>query len=376
MASPDLRQYTDLTIYDKDTQDIYDMAVAVVQASLPEWVPQEGNTEVILIEALAQEVMETIYAINRLPGAVMQTLLQLYGVFRDEGAQPTTTIQINLSDTLGHEVPEGTRFMLNLSEGQEPVVFSTDAGVVVAPGSKVATVTATGDRFTDDANGVAAGQSLELLDAVPYVDYAVTTVAVTGGAPEEADQDWLDRGVQRMSRLVDTLTVPSHFTSAAMEYQFVERATTLDNFDATAGSGSPGSHPGHVSVAVYGDGRMLTSPEKDQIDADMELKALANLSIHIFDPTMNSQNVTATVQAAPGYTSQQAIDGAKRELQNAMNPMVWDWSTTLYRNDVVTFISRAPEVARVMSVTVPASDVTLSGYAPLVNAGTLNITAV
>lgn len=376
MASPDLKQYVDLTIYDKDTQDIYEMAVSVIQNALPEWKPEEGHTEVVLIEALAQEVMETIYAINRLPGAIVQTLLQLYGVTRAEGAQPTTTIRVFLSDSYGHDIAAGTRFMLNLGEGVEPVIFSSNIGVVVPPGSTYADVAATGDRFTDEANGIVSGEIVDLLDAIPYVDYAALQSTVTGGMPEETDDKWLDRGVTRLSRLVDTLTLPSHFTAAALEHGYVTRATTLDNFDSTAGSGTPGSHPGHVTVAVYGNNESVASADKTALDVEMEAKSLANLEVHITDPTINTVNITASIMTAPGYTDAQAIAAAQAALVDGLSPAKWDWSTTLYKSDIIAIMAKAPGVLRVTSVTAPAADVTLTGVAPLVKTGTLTITAV
>ena len=374
MPSPDLSGYVDLSIYDKDAQSVFDIAVEVIKTALPDWIPEEGNTEVVLLEAMAQEVTETIYAINRLPGAITQILLQLYGVNRDSGLQPTAVIHVKLVDTLGHDIPVGTRFLLNYDESREPIVFTTDVGTVIAPTFDIAEIAATGDLFTDNANGVALGTAVELLDAIPYVDYANLGTAVEGGVPEEDDVTWMTRSVARLGRLADTLVIPKHFVAAAIEYPFITRALTLDNFNAPLGTGVPGDHPGHVTVVVYGVNMLLTSPQKVEIDYDFETNSLANLAVHIADPTIVHTDINVTVNKYEGYLNADVIANVTAVLNARLTPSAWDWSTTLYRSDIIGMVASAAGVSRVTAVTTPAVDLALGAIAPLVQVDTITVT--
>ena len=45
MPNPDITQYTNLVIYDKDPQDIVDAALVTLQSRLPEWTPSETTIE-------------------------------------------------------------------------------------------------------------------------------------------------------------------------------------------------------------------------------------------------------------------------------------------------------------------------------------------
>lgn len=92
-TSPDISQYVDLRVYDKDPTDILRTALTELQSRLPGWTPREDNTEVMLLEALAVEISEAVYAINRLPNSVMTALMRLYGIERDAGAFATTTVE-------------------------------------------------------------------------------------------------------------------------------------------------------------------------------------------------------------------------------------------------------------------------------------------
>src|SRR4051794_9970409 len=105
MPSPDLSGYVDLSLFDKNPQDIYDAAIAELLTRVPEFVPVEGSIEVELLEALALQVAEAAYAINRVPGAVAQIIMQLFGITMFTGTQPTADITFTLSDNLGHVVP-------------------------------------------------------------------------------------------------------------------------------------------------------------------------------------------------------------------------------------------------------------------------------
>lgn len=373
MASPDATPYVDLRIYDKDAQDVFESALVNLQSWLPEYVPREGQTEVLLMESMALQVAEAVFAINRVPGAVVEILLRLYGVERDLGQPPTTTLQFTVVDDAGYTIPAGVRVALPLTGGFEPVVFTTDVPLLVPAGQVTGTVAATGDRSTIEANGVIPGSPVELLDSVSSVDRVDLDAYVTGGAAVESDEEWFARGVQRFSRLAETLVLPRHFVAAALELTAVSRAAAVDNYDPSSGN-LPGEDAGHVTVAVYGDGDVLTSGERETIRVAFDAAAQANLAVHVIDPTMTDVNVAATVVASPGYTESQVQASVTAALTDYLSPENWPWSQTVYRNELIALLDRVEGVERVTTITTPATDQNLTGVAPLVRLGTATIT--
>lgn len=372
MPSPDITPYVDLSIYDKDPQDLYDDAVAELAISLPEWIPREGNIEVLLLESLAMEVAESVFTLNRLPAGIVEVLLRLFDIERDNGSAPVMTLQFTMIDTLGHTIPVGTQARLTLPGGLLPVVFTTDTELTITAGSDTGTVTATGDRFTDEANGITVGTDLELLDAIISVSLVEISALTTGGTNPETDDDYFTRAVARFSRLNDTLVLPDHFEAYALEDPRFHLAFAIDNWDSV--SGTPGSDGGHITVAVYGNDAFNTSDEKNELEAAMEAIALANLDIHIIDPTIDTQDVTTTVQALPGFDAATVTASITTALEDYLDPMTWDWGGTVRRFELIALIDRVEGVDYVSTMTTPAADVTLTGNAPLVDAGTLNIT--
>jgi hypothetical protein len=232
MTSPDAQGYVDLSLYDSTPGVLVDRALLAATTRLPQWQPREGNTELVLLEALAVEVSELIYSVNRVPSAVLDGLLLLYGVERSLGTRPTATVTFTLTAPADYQLPAGTTVRLELGGEEEPLDFTTDAAVVVPTGSTSVTTAVTGSRATDVANNEPAGTALSMVTPIPYVDSVVLASAVIGGTGPEDDIAYRNRGAQRLARLVSTLVLPEHFTADALETVGVFRARTLDNFDA------------------------------------------------------------------------------------------------------------------------------------------------
>lgn len=373
MVSPDATPYVDLRLFDRDAQEVFELALVNLRTYLSEWQPREGHTEVLLMESLALMVEEAIFSVNRVPGAVVEVLLRLYDVVRDLGAAPTATLLFTATDSNGYTIPVGTRVAMPLLGGDQTIVFSTDAPLVIAAGQLTGSVSATGDQFTSVANGTVAGAAVEMLDSVAPVEQVALASTVTGGRDVESDEEWFTRGIQRFSRLAETLVLPRHFVSAALERTEVSRATAIDNYDPNQ-AGSPGAHAGHVTVAVYGDGDVLTVDQREAIRVAFDLQAQANLAVHVVSPQVTLVNITASVVGTPGYSVAQVQAFCTAALTDYLSPEQWGWGTTVYRNELIGLLDRVEGVERVNSVTVPNGDLALTGVAPLAKLGTASIT--
>jgi hypothetical protein len=376
MASPDLSNYVDLTLFDLDPQDVYEAFQADATLKLPDWVPVEGNTEVVIAEALAVEVAEAIYAINRVPGAVVEIFLQMYDVVRDLGTQPQAVLTWTVSDPQGHSIPAGARARLNLGTAYIPIVFSTDVDLVIPPGSTSGTVTATGDRFTADANEVALPVKLEILDGIVFADSVSITSWNAFGKDTEDDIAWMTRGVNELKQLSSVLSFPDHFTNFALQTSGVYRAKTIDNYNPDTPGSPPGSVGGHIAVYVYNKETPVDNGIRAQLELDMTTKAMSNLAVHVRDATVTPVDVTATIRyeasADPGVVLQSVRDA----LAATFDSSAWDWSDVIRRNSIIALLSQVDGVAFVESLTVPATDVTLPGIANLVTQGAWTLSLV
>lgn len=376
LPPPDVSAYVDLRIYDIADQDIVTTAIANAQLNLPGWIPREGNTEVLLMESLALEIAEAIVAINRLPGAVLQALLLLTGVDRDLGAAPVATAIVYFGDLIGHTVPGGTRMFLRLGDGSAITFLVEPPGVIVLPGADAGIVSIIGDTFTASANGVPAGTLLEMADPLPFVERVELLTDVTDGRDPETDDQWRDRGVARLSRLSDALVIPRHFEAATLERPEVAAALAIDLYDPATGP-APGDNPGHITVAVLGDGGAALSTEaKDDIEQDLEASAVAVLDVHVIDATVVTVPVATAVVPQEGVVWATVQANVQAAVVSYLDPLKWTFGSTIYHYEMISLIDQVQGVERVVSVTIDgvAGNKTLSGVAALPDAGTVTVT--
>lgn len=375
MPSPDVSPYVSLALFDLTPQSIYDNAVNNLVVDLPDWVPREGNVEVVLLENLSLMLSEGIFTVNRLPSAITEILAKLFGITRDAGAPPTCTLEFTMVNNAGYTIPAGTRVILPVQVGQVTITFSTNVDLVIAPGNLTGQVLATGDIFTALANGT-NNTLVNMLESSLYVDQVEIVVAVADGRAPESDLDYFSRATTKFSRLNDTLVTPSDFRARTLEQDqsIYYRAEVYDNWDGSGGG--PGSDPGHVTIAVYGPSGTVSSPNKTALQTLLAAQAASMLSVHVIDPTVTTVAVTSQIVVESGFVSADVIQAVEDRLTEYLNTDTWPWGDTVYRNELISVIDQVPGVKRVNTLTTPATDTVLSGVANLVTVGTLTITAL
>lgn len=96
--------------------------------------------------------------------------------------------------------------------------------------------------------------------------------------------------------------------------------------------------------------------------------------MRVADPTITSVAVNATVRALPGYDAGDVRAGVIAALNDYLSPSTWEWRATVYRNELIALMDRVVGVDRVVALTVPSTDIALSGPAPLADLSTASVT--
>lgn len=394
-GSPDLTPLVNLTIYDKDPNTLFTTATSpvVIQNLFPGWNPVPGNTEVALLQAMSVVASELIFAINRVPGAVVDILLQLFGVTRSLGTAPSASVTFNCADQLGHTIPAGTISRLILSEGKA-VDFATLQDLVINVGASVGSVGATGLFNTTVANNTPAGTGLIPISPVgTFINSVVFASTVLGGVDPEDTTAWEARGVQTLQRLSSTLVTPTQFQQAALNNPAVYRCTTVNNWNAQGAA----SAVGYVTVAVYGQGGASCTPAViSAVQTSLANQAEVNLNVQVVSPTITSVNVTCTVVRLANFLDTDVQAGVLSALQSYLSTDTWPWEGTVRINKILNVIQNTAGVDYCSSLSVSApvpgvtgssssvsdtdgdvsTDIVLSGIANLAEYGTLNVSVV
>lgn len=365
--TPDLLDYA-------TEDDLMQIALDYAQAALPEWSPHAGNQEVVLLESLAQMTTILAFAVQQAPEQLLEHLMRIYGIIRDDGAPTRSVALFEVSGTESvYEIPAGTTLRATIEATGETVDFETRGSLQIdTANSRTGAQPIIAQENGANFNGIPAGTTLSVQGSLPFLERVTLRDPTVGGRDEETDANFQGRASAVLSRQVATIVVAEHFQLAALEQPGVGRAKDIDLYDPTDSSTPPGQSAGHISVAVADIyGQPLSAEEKDDIREELRAQALASLIIHVIDPDYTDVSLDITVQANSGATVEAVEANVTARLERFLSPSRWDWSDTIEQFSLVAQVSAVPGVQRVISA--PAN-ISLPGLAPLPRPQNINVT--
>lgn len=228
MASPDVRSYIDLTVYDLQPVDIYESAIEYARTALPDWTPVTGSIEDAILQSASYMTGQLLGAINRLPAGNIEGLLRLLGVERNSGSPPSATVEIDFIDDAGYTIPAGVRCGFSQTSGDVTTlyIFETTGEISVSTGNTSASAVLEGATLAQYP-ALAAGQNLQLLSAIASIDSITLTEDLDTGSDAENATEFLSRGVNKFAAMSEALVTPAQFTAYLLDtYTSAYRVTT------------------------------------------------------------------------------------------------------------------------------------------------------
>ena len=131
MASPDPSKYVNLKIYDDKASTSLQTILQAARAFVPGWIPDTGQIEVVLSEAIAKRSSEVVNSINRLPGATVETLLELFNITKSAGTQATATIKVTAYGNF--DLPVASELIYTDTGIDTSYVFTTSSSISLTP---------------------------------------------------------------------------------------------------------------------------------------------------------------------------------------------------------------------------------------------------
>lgn len=231
MASPDFRQYVDLTINDRQPRDIYEESLDYARTVLPELTPRVGTIEDALLQAMAYVGGEVIASVNRLPNGLMEGILALMGLPRVEATYATGTATFTLVDSAGGTITAGTQ--IGYSDTVEGVTtfhtFRTVTAVTVSAGN---TTSPAVDIIADSAGtkpSLLSGQQMVIVSASNRILSAALASNLITGVAAESDTEYFSRGATYLASLSECLTTATQIQNYVLtNYPDVHRCKVYD----------------------------------------------------------------------------------------------------------------------------------------------------
>jgi hypothetical protein len=180
LPSPDVTPYVDLTLFDDSSQNIYLRALDYALAAFPELQPREGSIETVLLQAMALEVQDAIFAINRVPGAITEILLKLLDIERQAGSRASAVMKFEGDSTASFVVPSGARLFYQANQDSNAVVVVTKESATATHTRGISGISRTGSTvtvFTGAYHGLSVGASVTIDGAGTFDEGPVVVTA-------------------------------------------------------------------------------------------------------------------------------------------------------------------------------------------------------
>lgn len=231
MASPDFREYIDLTINDLQPEEIYDSSKEYAIASLPEFDPRTGTVEDAMLQAMAYVSGTVTGAINRLPNGLLEGLMRLFGFFRRESTFATGTVVLTAIDDAGLTIPAGTQLAYNEVNDETTIVhiFETATPVTIDIGDFDSTAVQIVASEAGVKPVIADGEFLTILSPIGRLLEAQFTGSLVQGETTESDLSFFNRASTFLASLSTSIATSEQATNFVLtSYPDAYRAQAYD----------------------------------------------------------------------------------------------------------------------------------------------------
>lgn len=214
---------------DTDPDVLATDAFEFLQDNIQGWLPQEGNFEVWLIEALSRMTAQLRDVTSMVPTSIFRyfgyTLMNIPPV---DASQATGYTTWTAFDDLGYTIPDGTQVTMRDASGTDHP-FVTNGDVVISAGS---TTTDPGEVLITAVNAGADSSGLTnpvtLIDVLGFVTDVQIVGITTGGVDAQTDADYLNHLVEQLQLMAPRPILAPDFAAMAKNIAGVYRATAID----------------------------------------------------------------------------------------------------------------------------------------------------
>jgi hypothetical protein len=362
-----------------DADTLADNAIDVLQAQWEDWEPNEGDPEVIQIEALSQMAADVADVAAIMPNAAFEAILdRLFNVVPQDGEPALGTVTFTLVDSAANVIPGGTEVDI------DGYAFSVDEDTPTIAGSTtVAGVPVTANDNDSGANGL-TGETVVLVGVLAFVSDVSLDGPTSGAIDPETEQEYLDRGSQALELQAITLVTAHDYEIMALSDPRVGRAVAVINMATRT-----------ITVtASQADGTNLPTAAKTDLAALFDSYRQTTWTVVLGDATKTTINVTFQVHVYPGFDAPTVITAAIDAVTVFLDPAAWgsnlntpsptpDVEPRVRKNKLIDVIGSVTGVDYVIDLTITGSagsvqsngDWLMPGTVPLPSAGTITGTA-
>ncbi len=326
----------------------------------------------VLLEVFAWGLSQQARKINQVPTQNQIAFVNLFGTGLREATKATTTLTFTSDGQHQATIPAGT----HVSVDDGPIVFATDAELVIAAdateGNVAATCTVAGARW------LAPNTLTKMSDVIAFVNAVTNADSIDSGTETESIDTALQRArdfQRRGLRLVSERDVEDFILEDVMLGAGIVRA-----FQFVKEGDFGNRHAGHTSIVLMTpNGNVVSDEIKQAITAGLS-EAIGSQFFYLLDPSFVEFSVAANIKVdiiADRDTIKTAVEANLRSFYTVRKG---NFGRTILRSEIISIIDGTPGVNRIVSnpdgpiVQTPGADLAVGVYQmPKLNNVTLTV---
>ena len=329
----DFSSYIDLVPYDLSPTDVYLAAIEFGRMTLPEFELRQGTPDDAMFQAFAMMTSLHVGAINRLPPRLMEGIIRMMGVGRNEGRRAELTAEATISSYNGLTIPVNTIFIYKtqIDGVDEEFSYQTTADAVFSSGDPEtdpfpsATLTLQ-STYVGVHPPIPEGAVLEMQTIIPDLISTYANDNFVNGETAEDDVVYLSRARDYLASISAAVATSSQINSSVLTN--LSTASKVRVYDLTDGDGpllfSDSIDPGKVAVFVWGFDRPLTTAELYDVLSYLTEKATAGLSFTVSNFVPIEFGVTVNYAIDKAYNVAEMENLIKTAIVDVMTPSGFD----------------------------------------------------
>lgn len=289
--------------------DLADAAIEYLQTQWPDWMPNDGDPGVVLIESLAPMASNAAdIAANMPPAALIAFGTKLLGIPYQAGASATATATFTVQDANGpYVIDAGSEVDIS------GIAFQTTADLTIPNGSTTGQVAIAANEVGQFANNL-TGTDWASGSLPVYVTNMTLVAPTTGGVDQQDDNDYLNMVSQEMQLRSRSIITLIDFEIVAVNTTGIGRAVAI----------ASGTHPRDITVFVTdASGNPVASSIKTTLATQYSATRMVNATVAISDPSYTTVSVTYRALAVPAADPTGLQTAINARLATELNPATW-----------------------------------------------------
>ena len=301
------------------------------------------------LEAFAWVLGQQFYLFNQIPLQNEIAFANLFGIDLRQPSAATTTLQFDVAPPLNTNVtiPAGTQVQLPnaIADANGPVVFATDADLIIPFGQGSGTVTAT--RTVAGHTLLAPNQLTSLLSQPAWVESVTNPSGIDSGTDLEDVQSALQRARQyqvRAERLVSTSDIENAVLTDVLLGNGI-----VKGFPFVSAGNWATQVAGYTTLVVAGaDGSPVDAAKKQAIN-NLLATLIGNQFVSVVDPIYVQFTVSVTVALKSSANAIGVQAAIKAALALSYAPSEGNFGRPVLRAEIIALIEGVPGVLRIVS---------------------------